>query len=163
MAAPTKTIEGIVLELGSYSLSIQRFGSFPGRYPRVHPNGTRVARSQRNTPARRGSQSYPPGIWTFDARLTLEQEETLNRMEGLYWASRTGWTLYDYTLYYAEGGGVNTRAIAPNTTATTDGTTVLYYPQWQAEPTQDFRYSEVGEDGHVVVSMQFTETGVIAA
>lgn len=162
MAAPTTTASGIVLILGSYTLTITRFGTYPGRYPRLEAEYTSINRSIRNSAARRGPLTHPPAIWTFDATLDLGQQETLRRMEALYWNSRTGWTIYDYTNYWSENGVTNTRAIAPNSTATNDGTTILYYPQWQAEPTQPFEFTEQSS-GYDRVAMQFTETGVISA
>ena len=162
MAEPTTTASGIVLVLAPYTLTITQFGPRPGRYPRLDTTYTRIARSQRGTPARRGPQSRPPAIWNFTGRLNLDQQETLRRMEASYWAIRRAFTLYDYTNYWNENGTTRTRAIAPNSTSAQDGTTILYYPQWQAEPTQGFEWIEQTE-GWDLIEFQFTETEVVAA
>lgn len=162
MATPTTTAQGIVLILGSYTLTITTFGRFPGRYPRLETTYTSIDRSISGSAARRGPISFPPAIWAFDARLSLDQQETLRRMEASYWGNRRAWTIYDYTNYWFENGVTNTRAIAPNSTAANDGVTVLYYPQWRAEPTQPFEFVEQS-DGFDIVSFQFTETEVVSA
>ena len=162
MAAPTTTANGIVLILGPYTLTIETFGRFPGRYPRLEANYTGITRSISGSAARRGPISFPPAIWTFDARLSLDQQETLRRMEASYWGNRRAWTLYDYTNYWLENGTINTRAIAPNSTTAPDANTILYYPVWNAEPTQPFEFVEQS-NGFDVVSFQFTETEVVSA
>ena len=162
MAAPTTTASGIVLIFGSYTLTLTVFGRRPGRYPRLEANYTTIERSIKGSAARRGPLTQPTAIWTFDARLSLDQQETLRRMEAAYWGARGPWTLYDYTNYWFENGNTNTRALAPNSTAASDGTTILYYPQWRAEPTQAFEFVEQAA-GFDVVSFQFTETEVVSA
>ena len=164
MAAPTTTAKGIVLTLSPYSLELTIFGSRPGRYPRIDGEYTRIARSLRGSAARRGPVNRPFAIWDFEARLSLDQQEVLKRMEASYWANRRAWMIYDYTNYWGENGVTRTRAIAPNSTAASDGTTLLYYPQWNAEPTNQngFEWTEQS-DGFDLVSFQFTETGVVAA
>ncbi|MEM9264515.1 MAG: hypothetical protein AAGA46_03230 [Cyanobacteria bacterium P01_F01_bin.13] len=163
MAAPTTTAQGIVLLLGGYTLTITQFGRYPGRYPRIDGAYTSIERSIAGASARRGPRSRF-ALWNFDAKLSLAQQETLRRMEGAYWGNRQAWTLYDYTNYWSENGTSNTRAIAPNSTSASDGTTILYYPRWQAEPTEQsgFEFTEQS-DGFDLVSFQFTETEVVAA
>lgn len=164
MAAPSKTADGIVLILAPYTLVITEFGPRPGRYPRLDTTYTSIARSLRGTPARRGPIGRPPAIWDFTGRLSLDQQETLRRMEGSYWGNRRAWVIYDYTNYWGENGATNTRAISPNSSLASDGTTVLYYPQWNAEPTNErgFEFTEQS-DGFDLVSFQFTETEVVAS
>ena len=93
------------------------FGRRPGRYPRLEANYTTIERSIKGSAARRGPLTQPTAIWTFEARLSLDQQETLRRMEAAYWGARGPWTLYDYTNYWFENGNTNTRALAPNSTA----------------------------------------------
>ena len=163
MAQPTTTAKGIVLILGSYTLTITEFGRRPGQYPRIDGRYKSIVRSLKGSAARRGAASRF-AIWQFDARLSLGQQETLRRMEALYWDAPQAWTLYDYTNYWNEGGITNNRALAPNSTAASDGTTILYYPQWKAEPTNQngFEWTEQA-DGFDIVGFQFTETEVVAA
>ena len=160
MARPTTTQQGITLSLGSYSLSITRFGNYPGQYPRLSTNYTQISHSISGAASRTGVVYRPPAIWTFEGRLTQDQYETLIRMEALYWNNRTGWIIYDYTNYYGEA--TRTRAIAPNSTEASDGTTVLYYPQWRAEPTNQRGFERTESSKlETVVAFQFTETTVV--
>ena len=168
MAAPTTTANGIVLiypkpTTGNYTLTITRFGRYPGRYPRIDGRYKSIEKSISGSSARRGASSRF-AIWNFDAKLDLSQQETLRRMEAAYWASPAAWTIYDYTNYWNESGTSNTRAIAPNSATADDGDTILYYPQWNAEPTsrEGFVWTELS-DGFDQVSMSFTETEVVSA
>ncbi len=163
MAAPTTTGRGIVLNHAGYSLSITTFGRYPGKYPRVDGRYKGIVRGKRGGAARTGAQTRF-AIWNFVGSLTLEQQETLTRMEAAYWGAPGPWVIYDYTNYWSENGTTNTRAIAPNSTTAADANTICYYPQWQAEPTNErgFEYTEQS-DGIDSVQFQFTESGVIAA
>lgn len=162
MAQPTTTAKGIVLALGSYTLTITKVGRTPGQYPRIDLRSMVINRSIRGTPGRRGPISRPPAIWDFEPLLTLDQYETWERMKAVYWDTPQAFTIYDYTRYWSENGTSRTRAIAPNSTEASDGTTILYYPQWKAEPTDPDALSQQNslEDR---VTMQFTETEVVAA
>ena len=162
MAAPTTTARGIVLTLAPYTLTITEFGTYPGRYPRIPGTYKSLTRSLRGTPGRRGPINRPWQQWTFDARLDLSQQETLRRMEASHWANPRPWTIYDYTNYWSENGTSRTRAIAPNSTEASDGTTIAYYPQWQGEPVAAFEWAE-SSSGIDIVSFQLQESGVVAA
>ncbi len=162
MALPTTTERGIVLNHAGYSLAITLFGRYPGQFPRVDGRYKGIVRSKRGAAARTGALTRF-AIWNFVGCLTLDQQEILIRMEAAYWGNPGPWIIYDYTNYWAENGTTNTRAIAPNSTVAADANTICYYPQWQAEPTNQrgFEYSEKS-DGVRVAQFQFTESGVIA-
>ncbi|MEO1390231.1 MAG: hypothetical protein AAFV85_23100 [Cyanobacteria bacterium J06634_6] len=156
MGYPTTTEKGIVLTLGSYTLSITAFGSFPGAYPRLEPQYFDIEYSARGGAARTGTAFRPKVFWTFEGKLGLTQQETLKRMESTYLAAPSAWTIYDYTNPHGEVGAA-TMALAPSSTAADDGTTVLYYPQWAAEPTRAFTWSEDPRGGVDSVTFQFKE------
>lgn len=155
MAYPTTTANGIVLTLGGYSLTITQFGNYPGTYPRIEPQYFDIEYSAYGGVSRTGTEFRPKVFWTFEGRCTLEQQEILKRMEAVYLASPSAWTIYDYTNPHAEVGSASMTE-APNSTGADDGTTILYYPAWTAEPTAGFEFSE-SSAGVDIVTFQFKE------
>ena len=157
MAYPTTTAQGIILTRGSYSVTIDTFASSrPGQYPRLEAQYLNIEYSINGGARRIGPSHRPKAVWTFQARLDLTQQEALKRLEAAYLTSPGAITLYDYTNPFAEVGGA-TMSTAPNSTTASDGTTVLYYPVWEAELTQPITWTEDPQDGYDVVSLQLKE------
>ena len=154
---PTTTAEGIVLVFNGLTLTVESFGTFPGRYPRVDAQAFGIEYSYRGNASREGTLFRPKALFTFDAKLSLEQQATRARMEARYFASPATWTLYDYTQPIADSGS-RTRALAPNSTADTTSGDALYYAGFNVEPV---RAAEVVEQNarYDLVSFQFAETG----
>lgn len=153
--------QGLILSIGPYSLSITRFGNYPGKYPRIAPNWVGISQSARGASLRSNTYFRPKHLWSFDCRLTIEQFATLQRMMAYYWANRGSWTIHDYTHPFEEVIP-RTRALATGATESSDGTTTLYYAQFNAEPTQYINREEESLT-ESVVTLQFTETGATTA
>jgi hypothetical protein len=154
MAAP-----GITLTLGSYSVEIKDFAG--ERYPRRTIEWAQISQSARGASVRRSPSYRPKHIWDFQCRLDIDDWETLKRMMALYWDSPAAWTLEDYTMPFAETSP-RTRALATGASADDDSTTVLYYAQFNAEPTLYPEFDRLNKTGDLL-QLQFTETGATTA
>lgn len=151
----------IRLSFGGYSIEVITFGRYPSEYPRIAPQWFRFGESVRGATSRRGTSYRPKHFFRFDALLTLTQQETLERMMGLYLDTPGPWTLDDYTKPFSEKLP-RTRALAPNGVEDADASTVRYPARFNVEPDSDPTYREWSEVEDLV-SFGFKETEAILA
>lgn len=147
----------IVLGIGSYSLTIDKFASgYPATYPRTAVSWPEIEFSSRGGVSLTGPSYSPKFVWNFSARLSVADRTLLQRMFAFWLANRaTPWVLEDFTMEISEVAP-GTRAIATGTTESTDGTTTLYLAKFNAYPTQFPELQELSR-AEEVITLQFTE------